>query len=60
MNEYNFAQYNDAAAQPKITQKPMETIEYIIPPIELQNSFAKFVKQVDKSKFVSPYPKNFL
>ena len=52
MCEYNFAQYNDAAAQPKITQKPMETLHYIVPPIELQNTFAEFVKQVDKSKFV--------
>ena len=52
MCEYNFAQYNDAAAQPKITQKPMETLRYIVPPIELQNTFAEFVKQVDKSKFV--------
>ena len=52
MGEYDFAQFNDAAAQPKITQKPMENLYYIVPPIELQNTFAEFVKQVDKSKFI--------
>ena len=30
-----------------------------IPPIELQNTFAEFVKQVDKSKFVNPLSQEF-
>lgn len=59
MGEYDFAQFNDAAAQPKITQKPMENLYYIVPPIELQNTFAEFVKQVDKSKFVNPLSQEF-
>ncbi len=28
--------------------------EFIVPPLELQNEFASFVTQVDKSKFISP------
>ena len=59
MGEYDFAQFNDAAAQPKITQKPMENLYYIVPPISLQNTFAEFVKQVDKSKFVNPLSQEF-
>jgi type I restriction enzyme S subunit len=52
MDYYNFHQFADASAQPKITQKPLEKQEYIIPPISLQNEFAEFVKLIDKSKFI--------
>lgn len=48
---YNFHQYAGVAAQPKITQKPLEEQMYIVPPIELQNQFANFIHQSDKSKF---------
>ena len=34
-----------------MTQKPLETVQYIIPPIDLQNQFAEFVEQTDKLKF---------
>ena len=52
MKMCNFHQFADASAQPKITQKPLENLTYIIPPIELQNEFAEFVKLIDKSKFI--------
>ena len=35
-----------------ITKSDLENLYVILPPIELQNEFASFVKQVDKSKFV--------
>ena len=50
MRMMNFYQYADFSGQPKITQKPLETLEYIIPPIELQKKYAAFVEQVDKQK----------
>ena len=40
------------AAIPSMTKTSLQKIKIIVPPIELQNSFAGFVKQVDKSKFV--------
>ena len=35
-----------------LTKSGMEETEFIVPQIDLQNQFATFVKQVDKSKFV--------
>ena len=52
MRMMDFYQYADFSGQPKITQKPLETLDYIMPPIELQNQFAAFVKQTEKSKVV--------
>ena len=46
----NFSQFADFSGQPKITQKPLESLRYIVPPMELQEQFAAFVEQVDKSK----------
>lgn len=40
------------AAQPGINAKKYNSLPISLPPIELQNEFADFVKQVDKSKFV--------
>ena len=40
------------AAQPGINAKKYNILEIPVPPIELQNEFAAFVEQVDKSKFV--------
>ena len=51
MTYLNFSQYADFSGQPKVTQKPLETVQYIIPPIDLQNQFAEFVEQTDKLKF---------
>ena len=50
MRMMDFYQYADFSGQPKITQKPLETLDYIMPPIELQNEYTTFVKQTDKSK----------
>ena len=50
MRMMDFYQYADFSGQPKITQKPLETLDYIMPPIELQNEYTAFVKQTDKSK----------
>lgn len=50
MEFMNFRQYAEFSGQPKITQKPLEETEYIVPPITLQNQFADFVALTDKSK----------
>jgi len=36
-----------------ITKNQIEKLKIIVPPIELQNKFAEFVKQIDKQKFES-------
>ena len=51
MRMMDFYQYADFSGQPKITQKPLETLEYIMPPIELQREYTAFVERIDKSKF---------
>lgn len=51
MTIMDFYQYADFSGQPKITQKPLESLHYLTPPIEMQNEFTSFCKQVDKSKF---------
>ena len=51
MTILDFHQYAGTAAQPKITQKPLEEQMYIVPPIDEQVGFSKFVDQSDKSKF---------
>ena len=42
---------NTGSAQPMITQKGIGEYQLRVPPLELQNQFADFVNQVDKSKF---------
>ena len=39
-------------AQASINMQKIRDFDYYFPPIELQNQFANFVTQVDKSKFV--------
>ena len=51
MQVMDFHQYADFSGQPKITQKPLENLSYLTPPLEMQNEFTDFVKQIDKSKF---------
>ena len=41
---------NKATTLPSTTKADLLQIEINIPPIDLQNQFADFVKQVDKSK----------
>lgn len=43
---------NSGSAQPMITQKGIGEYQVMMPPMELQEKFATFVKQVDKSKAV--------
>ena len=50
MKYMKFSNYADYSGQPKITQKPLETLIYIVPPLELQNRFAAFVERVDQEK----------
>ena len=38
--------------QKKLNRENMDTIPIVVPPIVLQNQFAAFVQQVDKSKFI--------
>ena len=40
------------ATREAITKQQVESLHIIMPPIEMQNQFADFVKQVDKSKVV--------
>jgi type I restriction enzyme S subunit len=42
--------YSQNALQPNISSAQVESIEILLPPIVLQNQFADFVHQVDKSK----------
>ncbi|MBO5109550.1 MAG: restriction endonuclease subunit S [Clostridia bacterium] len=39
------------ATRQAITKQQLESLEVILPPLELQNQFADFVEQIDKSKF---------
>ena len=55
--EYYFAyidisEYITGSAQPKFNQAKLNSLRIPIPPIELQNKFATFVEQIDKSKFI--------
>lgn len=51
MKYYDFHQYAGAAAQPKITQKPLEEHMYLLPPKDKQIEFTNYVKLIDKLKF---------
>lgn len=51
MELIDFSRFAQFSGQPKITQKPLEEFEYVIPPIELQNKFADIVEKIDKQKF---------
>ena len=50
MKVIDFSRFADFSGQPKITQKPLEKQKYILPPLSLQNEFADFVAQIDKSQ----------
>ncbi len=41
-----------------LSKSKLEEKVFIVPPMELQNQFAKFIEQVDKSKFVLQIRKN--
>ena len=48
---FDFSRLNKQAVLPSTTKADLLNIEMQIPPIEVQNQFAVFVAQVDKSKF---------
>ena len=55
-NTQSYAQSTVNMALKGILSKgKLEELEYILPPIELQNDFAVFVQQIDKSKFEYTY-----
>ncbi|HGQ1386810.1 TPA: restriction endonuclease subunit S [Streptococcus pneumoniae] len=58
MKVIDFSKFADFSGQPKITQKPLENQKYILPPLALQNEFADFVVQVDKSRFNEMFGEN--
>ena len=41
------------ATRQALTKEQLKKLNLILPPIELQNEFASFVQQVDKSKVVN-------
>ena len=55
MENENFTNYVQAnckgSSQPNISTKDIENYQIPLPPIELQNQFADFVKHIDKLKF---------
>lgn len=52
MEVVNFSRFAQFSGQPKITQKPLEEYEYIVPPIKKQMEFSNFVELIDKQKFL--------
>ena len=52
LNMMDISNYITGTAQPKLNQAKLNEILIPFPPIELQNKFAEFVKQVDKSKVI--------
>ena len=50
MAHVDFTKFQDAGDLKKITQRPFMQFEYLCPPLSLQNQFADFVAEVDKSK----------
>ncbi|EIC57969.1 restriction modification system DNA specificity domain protein [Streptococcus pneumoniae 459-5] len=50
MKVNDYSKLVDLSGQPKITQKPLENLILLLPPLALQNEFADFVALVDKSQ----------
>lgn len=44
----NINKYVEFSGQPKITQRPLESINYIIPPLSIQDDFSNFVLKQKK------------
>ena len=44
--------FSSRAGMPKVNREQIRGFNLPVPPIELQNQFAAFVKQIDKSKYV--------
>lgn len=52
LNSINFMKEVNGTTRAKLTQASMRRIKLLLPPIEIQNQFADFIKQVDKSKLI--------
>ena len=52
LNMIDLSMEVNGTTRQKLTQAAMRRIKLPLPPVELQNQFADFVQQVDKSKFV--------
>ena len=50
---YNFMKLNKATTLPSTTKTDLLKIRINIPPLELQNQFASFVEEIDKSRLLS-------
>lgn len=50
---YNFMKLNKATTLPSTTKADLLKIRINIPPLELQNQFAAFVEEIDKSRLLS-------
>lgn len=50
---YNFMKLNKATTLPSTTKADLLKIRINIPPLELQNQFASFVEEIDKSRLLS-------
>ena len=50
--KYNYRSMNTGVTIPSLTKTALFELKLAIPPLELQNQFAAFVQQIDKSKFV--------
>ena len=48
MTFLDFSRFAAKSGQPKITQRPLDDIQYILPPLAHQREFAAFVEKVDK------------
>ena len=48
---FDFSTLNKQAVLPSTTKADLLKIQIAVPPIELQEQFAAFVEQVDKSKY---------
>jgi len=53
---FDFEKLNKAAVLPSTTKGDLLKININVPPIELQNKFADFVQQIDKSKYFKELP----
>ena len=48
---YDYKRLSTSTTLPSMTQSTLQNLTIGIPPIELQNKFADFVKHIDKLKF---------
>ncbi|HEW0959721.1 TPA: restriction endonuclease subunit S [Streptococcus pneumoniae] len=55
---YNFEKLNKAVTIPSLTKSDLLNISIPLPPLALQNEFADFVVQVDKSQFNEMFGEN--